>query len=343
MINGGINQQIIGTNEFTEANINPTTIVNVLCNGAATGALEVLSPNLNSGYTYSWQNVNNPGVVVGTALTATALIAGDYVLYAEYMNYSGCTTTDTVTITEISAINTSASITDVDCYGNATGSVTVGQVTGGTNPYVFQWNPGGQATPVISNLIAGTYTLVVTDSNSCQQLDTFEITQPQALSVTITQNGYVLTASTPNGGTLPFSYSWREQSNPSIEVGTGITYVVDDYGVYYVQITDINGCIAISNSFEYEYVPPVLVQENMPIILSIYPNPFNEETTVDFGRVVKEVKIKILDVLGKCLNEYSLKEIDKFIIDREGKVNGVYFVEIDVEGHNQTVFKLILE
>ena len=47
MINGGINQQTIGTNEFTEANINLTTIVNVLCNGAATGALEVLNPNLN--------------------------------------------------------------------------------------------------------------------------------------------------------------------------------------------------------------------------------------------------------------------------------------------------------
>jgi hypothetical protein len=338
MISGGINQQTIGTNDTTEANINLTSIVNVLCNGAATGELQVLDPDTNAGYTYSWQNVNDTTVII-SGLTATNLIAGDYVLYAEYINYSGCTTTDTVTITEISAINISASITDVDCYGNATGSVTVGQTVGGTAPYLFQWNPGGQNT----NLIAGTYTLVVTDSNSCQQLDTFEITQPQALSVSITQNGYVLTANTPNGGTLPFSYSWSEQSNPSIEVGTGITYVVDDYGVYYVQVTDANGCIAISNSFEYEYVPPVLVQENMPIILSIYPNPFNEETTVDFGRVVKEVKIKILDVLGKCLNEYSLKEIDKFIIDREGKVNGVYFIEITMDTHNQTVFKLIIK
>jgi hypothetical protein len=253
------------------------------------------------------------------------------------MNYSGCTTTDTVTITEISAINTSASITDVDCYGNATGSVTVGQITGGVNPYNLQWTPGGQNT----NLIAGTYTLTVTDATACQQLDTFEITQPQALSVTITQNGYVLTANTPNGGTLPFSYSWMQQFNTSIEVGTGITYVVDTFGVYYVQITDINGCISISNSFEY--VTTSLDDLTAAININIYPNPFNEETTVDFGGVVKEVKIKILDVLGKCLNEYNLKEIDKFIIDREGKVNGVYFVEIDVEGHNQTVFKLILE
>jgi hypothetical protein len=153
----------------------------------------------------------------------------------------------------------------------------------------------------------------------------------------------VLTANTPNGGTLPFSYSWREQSNSSIEIGTGITYVVDDYGVYYVQITDINGCIAISNSFEYEDVPTAIDGDNTIPTLTIYPNPFNEETTVDFGRVVKEVKIKILDVLGKCLNEYSLKEIDKFIIDREGKVNGVYFIEITMDTHNQTVFKLIIK
>jgi hypothetical protein len=268
---------------------------------------------------------------------ATALIAGEYVLYAEYMNYSGCTTTDTVTITEISAINTSASITDVDCYGDSTGSVTVGQTVGGTNPYVFQWNPGGQNT----NLIAGTYTLVVTDFNSCQQVDTFEITQPDSLSVTVTQNGYILTANTPNGGIPGFSYSWREQSNPAIEIGTGITYVVDTFGVYYVQITDANGCIAISNSFEY--ITTNVDDLTSAIKINIYPNPFNEETTVDFGTVVKEVKIKILDVLGKCLNEYKLKDVDKFMIDREGKVNGVYFVEITMDTHNQTIFKIILE
>jgi hypothetical protein len=337
MINGGVNQQTIGTNEFTEANINQTSIVNVLCNGAATGALEVLNPNLNTGYTYSWQNVNNPGITVGTALMATTLIAGDYVLYAEYMNYSGCTTTDTVTITEISAINTLASITNVDCYGNATGSVTVGQITGGTNPYNLLWTPGGQNT----NLIAGTYTLAVTDANACQQLDTFEITQPQALSVTITQNGYVLTANTPNGGTPGFSYSWREQSDPSLEIGTGLTYTVDDFGVYYVQITDANGCIVISNSFEYTTTS----LDDLPTItkINIYPNPFKDETTVDFGRVVKEVKIKILDILGKCLNEYTLNEVDEFIISRESKVNGIYFMKIEIIGQKTSIVKLIIE
>ena len=339
MINGGIDQQSISTNEFTQADINTTTIVDVLCNGQATGALEVLNPNLNMGYTYSWQNVNNPGVLVGTSLTATALIAGDYVLYAEYMNYPGCTTTDTASVSEISAINTSVTITNVDCYGNTTGSIIVGQITGGINPYNLQWNPGGQNT----NLQAGTYTLTVTDANSCQEVDTFEITQPQALSVAVTQNGYVLTANMPNGGTPGFSYSWREQSDPLTEIGVGTSYTVYNYGIYYVQVTDANGCVVTSNSFEYETIPTTIDDLTGPVKINIYPNPFSEETTIDFGVVVQEVELRIFDVLGKLLNEYKLKDINKFRIDKEGKVDGIYFIEIDVIGEKTSIIKLIIE
>jgi hypothetical protein len=113
--------------------------------------------------------------------------------------------------------------------------------------------------------------------------------------------------------------------------------------VYYVQITDINGCIAISNSFEYEDVPTAIDGDNTIPTLTIYPNPFNEETTVDFGKVVVAAELRIYDVLGKLLNEYELNNIDKFIIAREDKVNGVYFVEIEVKGQNKAILKLIIE
>ena len=40
----------------------------------------------------------------------------------------------------------------------------------------------------------------------------------------------LLTANTPNGGTPGFLYSWREQSNPATEIGTGITYIYSKDG-----------------------------------------------------------------------------------------------------------------
>ena len=86
---------------------------------------------------------------------------------------------------------------------------------------IYFWNPGSLSGSIISNLQAGEYTLTVTDVNNCQEVDTFVISEPDALSVSITQNGFILTSSTPLGGTAPYSYSWIEQSS-SLQVGTGV-------------------------------------------------------------------------------------------------------------------------
>ena len=96
LINGGINEQTINTSDTTFAAINTSVISTILCNGSATGVLEVLNPNTNSGYGYSWQDLN--GNVVSNTTIADNLLAGTYVLYADYYMIQGCTTTDTSTM-----------------------------------------------------------------------------------------------------------------------------------------------------------------------------------------------------------------------------------------------------
>ena len=336
LINGGINQQSISTNVFTEANIDVSSVVNILCNGTATGSVDALNPNISPDYNYSWQNINNPGVVVSTIPNANSLFAGTYVLYAGYMNYSGCVTTDTIHINELDAIEVIENITDVDCYGNATGSISAVQVLGGTNPYSLQWGPNGQNT----NLIAGTYTLTVLDVNSCQYIDTFEVMQPDPLNVSVSQNGFVLTVNNSNGGVQPYLYSWREQSAPNIEVGIGMNYIVSSYGTYYLQMEDANGCIVLSNNFEYT---PTDLENHEVTGLNVYPNPFKEYTTVDFGQTVNDVSLKIFDVLGKVVDEYYLNDVDKFLLERGGKKDGVYFMEVEFIGQEISTIRLILE
>ena len=129
-------------------------------------------------------------------------------------NILGCST-DTILITELPIINPSAVVTHVDCFGNSTGSFTGFPVLR-TSPYNLLWNPGSLSGSIISNLAAGEYTLTVTDVNNCQEVDTFVISEPDALSVSITQNGFVLTSSTiPLGGTAPYKLFWIEQSSSS--------------------------------------------------------------------------------------------------------------------------------
>jgi len=373
VINGGVNQQTIGTSVFTTAAIDPTNITHVVCNGTATGALQVLNPNTNSGYSYSWENANNPGVSISTATQVLNLLSGTYVLYAHYsdgnslgQNYDGCTTTDTVSITQLSAIQSTGVITNVDCYDDPTGSIVVSQIVGGTPSYTLQWNPGGQNI----NLTAGTYTLTITDANNCQQVDTFEVAQPQALSTSISQNGYVLTA-TSAGGTAPFSYSWREQSSSNIHLQGGATYIVINYGIYYVIVTDANGCEINSNTITFTgtwdciegaCVDPgtgngiyaslsqctascisTELEESLVFDVSIYPNPFKEQTTVDFGRVIKEATISVVDVYGKQIESYIISNTNKHILKRNNKASGIYFVEIEVGEQEKVIFKLIIE
>ena len=161
LINGGVNQQIISTNNITDAQIDISSSSTILCNGSATGQLEALSPNTNIGYNYSWQDLT--GNVVSVTSIASNLLAGTYILYADYNAIIGCTTTDTATVTELSIINPSAIITHVDCYGNATGFLQ-GTVQGGTSPYNMLWNPGSMTGASVGSLLAGTYTLNITDS-----------------------------------------------------------------------------------------------------------------------------------------------------------------------------------
>jgi hypothetical protein len=77
--------------------------------------------------------------------------------------------------------------------------------------------------------------------------------------------------------------------------------------------------------------------------LSIYPNPFKQETTVDFGREVKQASIKVVDVFGKLIEEHTITNTDKHSLKRNNKAAGVYFVEIEVEQQEKVNVKLIIE
>jgi hypothetical protein len=349
IINGGVNQQVLGTSVFTTANINTSSVNNVLCSGSATGSLQVLNPNTtNPNYSYSWQNANNPGVIISTATQVINLMAGTYILYADYsdgnnlnQNYLGCTATDTFTISELPILESVVSVTDVDCYGTNTGKLVAGQLSGGTSPYILQWNPGSVMGSTMNNLTVGTYTLTITDAEGCQEVDTFEIIEPQALTANITKSGYVLTAGTPIGGAAPFSFSWREQSNPNTQIGAGLVYTVINYGSYYVRVSDDNGCVVESNSFKYE--ASLSIDESLLIGLSIYPNPFKNETTVDFGRDVNLASVRVVDVFGKLIEYHSVVNTDKYVLKRENKSSGIYFIEIEVEQQEKAIYKLIIE
>src|SRR5213079_1238973 len=87
-------------------------------------------------------------------------------------------------------------------------------VNGGTPPYNYNWSSGGGNVTAVSNLAPGNYSATITDFAGCTVTDNFTITQPSALTSSLSSqqatcglhNG---TADViVNGGTLPYHYTW---------------------------------------------------------------------------------------------------------------------------------------
>ena len=209
---------------------------NVLCNGGNNGRASVSVSGGTPSYFYSWAPSG------GTGATATGLTAGNYTVTVTDNN--SCTGTQTVTVTQPSAISPVGSYTNVACNGGSTGAAEV-SVSGGTPAYTYSWTPAGGSAASMTGRPAGAYTCTITDANACVKTMTVTLTQPTAVgtSTAVTNvacnggsNG--VAAITASGGAGGYSYLWA----PGGAATSAITG--RPAGVYTATVTDANGCTA---------------------------------------------------------------------------------------------------
>ena len=274
--------------------------------------------------------------------TLSNLSVGTYVLSALYTDSLPlCTSTDTFSITQLGLINSSSVVTDVDCHGENTGSIST-TTTGGMAPYTYSWN-NGNVNSSISSLTSGVYILTITDVHNCSVTETYTVNEPADLQASvISSQTYILNANV-SGGTAPYQYSWRESSLPNNHLGGTDSYTVGANGDYYVIVTDANGCKVNSNSIIFD--EPTSVIDLDVIDINIYPNPFNQHAVIDFGKVVDRLELKLFDVLGKLVETHIIADSDQFTLNRGDKLNGLYFLELetDIDKHNNIILKLVIE
>lgn len=211
------------------------TQTNVLCSGGNTGSATVTPSGGSSPYTYNWTPSG------GTNATASGLAAGSYTCTITDAN--GCSTTQSVTITQPTAITSSVSAqANVLCNGGNSGSASI-TAAGGTPGYTYSWAPSGGSAANAGSLTAGIYTCTITDANGCTHTQTLTITQPPALTLTSTgANGCSgssgIISATAGGGTPAYTYSW------SNGLPNGATQTVNpaQTTTYTVTVSDAAGC-----------------------------------------------------------------------------------------------------
>ena len=236
---GVVSGIVVNNPNSPSASISGSTNIN--CNGASTGTASVSATGgtVTTGYSYNWSNNANTSSISG-------LTAGVYTVTVT--DNAQCTDVVAVNISQPTAVTVSGSSTNILCFGQSTGAVSV-SVSGGTPGYTYNWNNGNN-TDAQNNVAAGNYTVSVTDANNCISTLQLSVTQPAAgisfnpVSTNIlcfgAGNGTVALNATGGSGIL--TYNW---SNGSTDPSLSLLQA----GTYSCTVTDANGCVATSSSF----------------------------------------------------------------------------------------------
>ena len=234
-------------------------VIDVDCNGQDNGLITALVSGGSGNYNYEWST--------GGVNSAIPLLSpGIYSVIVSDEN--GCMIEESqIEISEPEEIIVSAFTTNVSCNGAFDGSIDL-DISGGTGDYSFYWS-SGQTTEDIFDIGAGAYSVIVTDSNLCSQTIDFEITEPDAMSISenhfnVSCNGFADASIdiTVSGGVGDYTFSWS--NGQSIEDISSL-----NSGTYLVTATDENEC---SVSIEIEITEP----EELSISFSSLPGEYSD-------------------------------------------------------------------
>jgi hypothetical protein len=290
------------------------TTTNIDCNGANSGSATTNVLGGVAPLTYAWSNG-------ATTPSVSNLPAGTYTVTITDAN--GCTVTQTVTITEASALNPLISTTNNLCAGMNNGSIDL-SVAGGTPPYMYSWS-NGSTSEDISNLAAGVYTITVTDGAGCTASTTVNITEPTAVSVTTSSTDEMMgmdgTATvTVSGGTPNYTYYWMPGGQTTASI-SGLAA-----GTYTVMVLDANGC---GDTLEVVVGSQVSLDETGLANAVLYPNPTNDKVYLSFEKEgVKEGVIEVYSMDGKRMIVQTLKDASEHELSLKDWAPGMYRVSL---------------
>ena len=313
------------------------TITNVLCFGSQTGAIDVAVSGGLEPFAYQWDNGSTTGSLAGVA-------AGAYNLTITDAN--NCQITKSYQVTQPPAFSIIASTVEVTCSGGNDGSIHL-VVTGGVPPYACAWNTGA-TTMNLDSLVAGNYSVIITDQNSCTTSGAFAINQPgvncnlvlQDLNFGIDQStcyDATQTITTAGNGT---TFTISNGANVVMIAGQIITCLegtrVNAGGYLHGYITpDGQYCSVLKNteitsSGENETLNKTIPGKPAGNFFKIYPNPTPGMVTLDLANVEDSgpVRVEIFSMQSEEVLSQNMNQSGKYAISLFGKPGGIYLLRI---------------
>ncbi|MEZ5050463.1 MAG: gliding motility-associated C-terminal domain-containing protein [Saprospiraceae bacterium] len=205
------------------------------CEGDSTATITLHVTGGTKPYSINWNDSETDSL-------RTNLATGTYSVTLTDAN--NCITTEEIEIVTLSAYELSATTEDIDCHGDSTGSIDLSVLPVGN--YFYEWN-NNSTTQDQTNLTKGTYNVTVTDLYGCTKTAEYELTEPEALSLSAEIDSLDCSGEpiaqislTSTGGTGLHHYSWSTGD-------TTATISNLPAGDYTITLTDDRGCELIEN------------------------------------------------------------------------------------------------
>jgi gliding motility-associated-like protein len=313
------------------------------------GGLSCVSPTAQISGTIQPANCSvswvGPGIVSGAQTTTiTVNASGSYIVTITNPT-TGCVNLDTVIMDAPNIVEiTSVVLTNVLCYGGSDGAINL--TTNQQGPLTYAWIPNVGSTNVLSNLSAGSYSVLITNDDQCSADTTWVITEPQPIEIDLVSslisqcgeaNGQLDVS--VNGGTGSYTYSWSNGQNTQ-------DLLAVDKGNYILTVTDANNCELI-DTFAVDCTP--LIPIVVPQFLS--PNSDGKNDQWIFGNTAQypEIQVWVYNRWGNIVYQSEVYQGDWNGWYTEGRqVDGplpaaTYFYVIDTKKKSQELIKGYLE
>ncbi len=206
--------------------------------------------NASGGLVYAWSpsntlssaGINNP--LAFPSLTTTYIVT--------VTDNNACSNTDAVVVTVNNNPLIDHIIKNITCKGFNDGTVTASPYNG-LFPYTYLWSTTpAQTTQTATGLSPGVnYYVTVTDNNGCSATDSYILTEPEALGLSLSTTDALCYSSCDGqasavvvGGTLPYNYTW----SPAGTGGNVPALNTLCAGAYTLTVNDSNNCV-IDTSF----------------------------------------------------------------------------------------------
>lgn len=259
------------------------TIIPPKCYKFTDGSVSVAAKGGTGPYTYMWEN-NPPSPILSGI--------GDGYYKVTIRDAKGCIFLDSVRVRQPDSIKIQVilgSTLDVSCFGKQDGRIATTWTGGNKGKGQFVWNPNVGQDSVLTGLAAGTYTLVVFDTNLCSGTVQHTINEPPKISANITpidtpactNDQFVFSVLNATGGAGP-QYRYTIQDGPPNQIGDEVPLFS---GIYSIKIYDKNNCVLDTSI--------------------VVPDPINN-LSVDFGKETETIQLGDSVLLRGIVNSTTL-------------------------------------